>query len=343
MGDYALALAHRLREDYGRETVFLAAAPSGEAIGNGFKVCCPLRALGNIEAIKEGPLILHYVNYAYDPHGVPLWLPKVLRQLKGSAGLLTIFHELYATGSFWQLAFWLQPLQKKVARLIADLSKISLVSSELLRDQLQRLAPGAPVVIQPVMSNFGEPKLSAAEIENRNCHDWVICGGSALVERSVRSFLKMIDRIPGENEPKKLYVLGGCDNLALRRILSGERRFKSHYHPDISAKAASQILSTCAFGWIDYFVHPGVSLELLQKSGAFAAMCAHAVVPVTPNSEGRIDGFPGPFFVGQTEQQLPSNSKRAEVANCVFNWYQEHASSVRLATKIDQAITALEH
>jgi hypothetical protein len=98
----------------------------------------PLR---RFEPNPHDAILLHYVNYGYDPRGIPLWLPRVLRYLKSSRPLLTIFHELYARGSWRQSAFWLRPLQMWLARSIARLSDRAMVSSELSRDQLLQLAP----------------------------------------------------------------------------------------------------------------------------------------------------------------------------------------------------------
>ena len=197
VGDYARQLARRLQELHGITSTFVSAAPTSSSTAiDGFEILSPLRAFSAI--INPPPaLLMHYVNYGYDPHGVPVWLPSVLRRLQNACRgrLVTVFHELYATGSWRQSAFWLQPVQTRIARAIARLSATSIVSSQIQQAQLERLAPGAKVVVQPVASNFGEPALSFAELAGRDPHRWIICGGTELVERSLRSFLQNAPRV----------------------------------------------------------------------------------------------------------------------------------------------------
>ena len=92
---------------------------------------------------------------------MPFWLPPGLRRLQQASGarLITVFHELYASGFWWQSAFWLRPLQVRIARSITALSDICIVSSEVARQQLVGLVPKARIIVRPVFSNFGEPTL----------------------------------------------------------------------------------------------------------------------------------------------------------------------------------------
>src|SRR5262249_25649113 len=157
--------------------------------------------------------------YGYGHRGIPLWLPAILRKVKGRARLLTIFHELYATGSVRHSAFWLRAIQKRIVRAIGDLSAAALVSNLCSRSQLQRLAPDLRILTQPVISNFGEPTLSPAEITNRDPRRWVICGGTELVQRSLDSFVRVMEGVAAENLPTTLFVLGGRDNPWVRMTL----------------------------------------------------------------------------------------------------------------------------
>ena len=118
VADYARTLAGHLRTRYGLETIFLSAASSADRPGD-FRVYSPLRALpGRLQLGDSDTMVLHYVNYGYDRRGIPMWLVPTLEKIKGATRLLTIFHELYATGSIRQSAFWLQPLQKRMVRAI---------------------------------------------------------------------------------------------------------------------------------------------------------------------------------------------------------------------------------
>ncbi len=344
VGDYARQLAGRLRESYDIETTFVSAAPAtSSSTADNFEVLSPLRTVSKTIDPSEA-LLLHYVNYGYNPRGVPSRLPTVLRRLTNARGsrLVTVFHELYAAGSWRRSAFWLGPLQKQIARSIADLSDAAIVSNETQAAQLERLAPGTRVFVQPVMSNFGEPTLTRAELAGRDPHRWVVCGGSELIERSLRSMLQNMAFIPPHYCPREVSVVGGADSSEIRSLLDRLLEVKTEYHPRIESGSAAEILSTAAFAWLDYFHQPGVATTTILKSTVFAAYCAHGVIPVFPHPGSPIflgdDRLPGPFFVTEAEQDLPPTEKRVDIALSHHDWYWSHASSERLALTVATAL-----
>ena len=158
---------------------------------------------------------------------------------------------------------------------------------------------------------------------SRDPERWVICGGTELIQRSLRSFPR----------GKDLVVIGGDEREDIRRRLKDDR-----YWPNIEAAPASERLAACAFGWLDYFVQTHVATEAILKSTAFAAYCAHGIIPVFPsvNSKISLDGdvMPGPF----TLATLPSASERPAMAQAIYNWYQRNASSAGLAAAIAKVI-----
>ena len=344
VGDYSRQLAHRLRELHGITSIFVSTAPiKSSRTADDFEVLSPLRAVLNIINVPTA-LLLHYVNYGYNPHGVPVWLPSTLRRLQDTCGrrLVTVFHELYAAGTWPRSAFWLRPVQMHIARAVARLSAVSIVSNEVHQAQLKRLAPGAKVVVQPVTSNFGEPALSFAELGERDPHRWIICGGTELIGRSLTSFLQNAPLVPEAFSPRELFVVGGAEREEIYARLGGQQDIRTHYHPNVEASVAAKILSTCAFAWIDYFHQPGVPMATILKSTAFAAFCAHGVIPVFPHDGSPIhlrqDGLPGPFFVTGSGQNLPSEQERAPVAQSMHEWYRRNASSPRLAETVAAAV-----
>jgi glycogen synthase len=334
VGDYARTLAASLERHHGLKTTFVFAAedsrpifPSGAYPGGA--------GLDHYDAI-----VLHYVNYGYGQRGVPLWLPPALRRLQRASGArqITVFHELYASGSWRQSAFWLRPLQMRIARAVAAISDVSVVSSEVSRQQLESLDSGTRIIVHPVNSGLGEPVLSPAEIASRDPHRWVICGGTELIERSLRSYLPAVALIPEPLAPRELLVIGGSDNPRVRQTLDREKKIRTHYYPEVDAKVASEILASCAFGWIDYFHRPDIPMPLILKSTAFAAYCAHGVIPVFPHGGATIaldeDALPGPFFVATTGQELPGEAERATAAQAVYSWYGRNATAVHLAATL---------
>ena len=334
VGDYARALAANLERHHGLKTTFVSAA------GDSHLVFPSDAGPGESGLDHYDAIVLHYVNYGYDRRGVPLWLPPALRRLQRTSGArqVTVFHELYASGSWRQSAFWLRPLQRQIARAVAAMSDVSVVSSEVSRQQLKSLASGTRIIVHPVNSGLGEPVLSPVEIAGRDPHRWVICGGTELIERSLRSFLPAAVLIPEPFAPRELFVIGGSDNPRVRQTLGREKKIRTHYYPEVDAKIASETLASCAFGWIDYFHRPDVPMPVILKSTAFAAYCAHGVIPVFPHGGATIalgqDALPGPFFVAPIGQELPSEAERASAAQAVHSWYGRNATAAHLAATL---------
>ncbi len=289
-------------------------------------------------------IILHYVNYGYQNRGVPRQLPPILRELKQAIGgrFVTIFHELYASAPPWRSAFWLQPLQKSIARTVAGLSDMSVVSSETMRGLLRALSPAARVEVHPVVSTLGEPELARDQFVRRDPHRWVIFGGTHLVEASLRSFVRGFPSIPEAFAPRELFVIGGEENEAVPRELQQLRGVESQYHPALKAETASEVLLTCSFAWLDYFRQRNVPTDTILKSATFASYCAHGVIPVFPRDGSPIalrgDRMPGPYFVIPTRSNLPSPNERAKISGEIYDWYRRHAGVMHLASAIAAAL-----
>jgi len=344
VGDYALAVALKLRQLFGYETIFAVRDWSRAENAVGFEVR-PLEDEGpnRLSGKDFDHVILHYVNYGYQERGIPFALVPIVRQLRHDCRgrFLTIFHELFASGPPWKSSFWLQPLQKRIARTIAQLSNACLVSSDGLLRQLTRLAPQATGIVHPVLSTFGEPDISPDQFRQRDPHRWAIGGGTALIERSLKSFREILRRIPAEIAPRQLFVFGGNDSSTVRSLLP-ELGIQTNYHPCIAASDASSILSDSSFLWLDYFDRPDVPLEFVLKSTAFAAASAHGVIPIFPHRSSGVslegDRLPGPFFVEPDSSELPAPGDRAGVAERYYGWYQRHASSDHLARGIGRTL-----
>ena len=338
--DYALNLAKALLTNYDLRTVFATAERSQASQKDGFEIA----ALTNVQALPARSLILHYVNYGYQRRGLPFSLVAALRQLRQrcSGRILVIFHELFASGPLWKSEFWLEPLQKKIACDVARLADGRLVSSESMREMLNNLAPGLDAIVHPIPSAFGEPVIDVDQLGERDNQRWLICGGTQVIERSLRSFLGIFNAIPNAVAPKELLVVGGMENPEVRRMLMTRPDIRSEYHPAVSAEKALQILSTCAFGWLDYFTSRKAKPDLLLKSSSFANMCANAVVCVMPQASGAIslagDALPGPFAIADDEVRLPSANDRSAVGHAIYEWYHRHASIASLAQVVAEKL-----
>jgi hypothetical protein len=351
VGDYALTLAAKLRDKFGSTTAFVTPDASSATAVRGFDVL-PVERLA--DAAKQADrVILHYVNYGYQKRGVPFRLLSILRDLRQQhrGPLLTIFHELYASGPPWSSAFWLKPVQIRLAKSVARLPDECVVSNQNFVRELRRLVPNARVHLHPVPSGLGEPSLSREQIADRDPNQWVIVGGTALSERSLRSLASSIREIPDSIAPRTLLVLGGHENSVTRSMLvdlvrhgtdSPGRAIEWDYRPGISAAEASEMLRTCSFTWFDYFHRPDIETAVILKSSAYASVCAHGVIPIFPQRGTPIlmkgDRLPGPFFVSRGEKEVPTLGNRAAIAQSIYDWYQRHVSSDLLVNGIAEVL-----
>jgi hypothetical protein len=323
IGDYAVRLAEYLRTEHGRESIFVA------------------QPIGSVK--PSAHIILHYVNYGYHTRGLPAHLPGLVAEWKKACAgkLLTVFHEIYASSSPWRSAFWLQSWQKSIARQIARISDACIVSSETMRDMLLRLAPAATVSVHPVISTIGEPSFPLAQFVRRDPHRWVVFGGTHLLQRSFRSLRERMAAIPDTFVPLELFLVGGEENKVLRKERNELSGIACHYHPATEAAVASEILSSCCFGWIDYFHRSSVPTDVILKSGSFASYCAHGIIPIFPHDGSSIalqgDRMPGPYFVAANRSSLPAPAERANIASDIHEWYRRHGSVTHLAQAIADA------
>jgi hypothetical protein len=291
-------------------------------------------------------VLLHYVNYAYQPRGVPFVLRNFATQLRTQlrGRWLTMFHELYASGAPWQSAFWLRPWQVSIARRLIEISDACFASNQPIEREIHRHAPRKPVHVRPVMSNFGEPKLT--DFDLRCPHRWAICGGSALIARSLRSFATVVARIPAWCAVEQLDVIGGGDNTEVRGALSdfneARPRVTVARFQEVSADKASALLKECGFGWMDYFGAGQIWPGMIFKSGSFAACCAHAVIPVLSHGEPVLglagDVLPGPFCITSGEVRLPDAGNTAITREQIYRWYERNASSATTARSYAEAL-----
>ncbi|HEX4638195.1 MAG TPA: hypothetical protein VH170_01780 [Chthoniobacterales bacterium] len=342
VGDYALTIARKLRDNFNFDTVFASFRTSVPTNAAGFEVI-PLERLADTSMAKFENILLHYVNYGFQKRGVPFRLLSILRRLRGEQRVkfVTIFHELFASGPPWTSAFWLKPLQIDLAKSVAQLSDLCIVSSDNFRRELMRLVPHAEIQLHPIPSGLGEPALSPEQLANRDPHRWAIFGGTGLAERSLKSFRSTISRIPESIAPRSLFVLGGEENPVTRSLLV-DLGIETTYRPRIAAADASELLRTCSFAWLDYFHRSNVETVVLLKSSAFASLCAHSVITVLPHPGTPIfidgDRFPGPFFVQNQRAEIPGADARAKTAAEIYAWYQRVAHSDHLLRGIANAL-----
>lgn len=333
VGDYALTLARSLASR-GLQTTFVAAHKDSSTAAE-----FPVMRMSDPMISGARHVILHYANYGYQPRGVPLRLQKFVRHLRPEipGRWITVFHELYASGPPWSSAFWLRPFQVNIARAIVDISDHCIVTSSTLAQEIRTYDSSKPVQLLPVMSNFGEPKIDS--LRDKSPGRWAICGGTALITRSLRSFPRVYEAISAEFRPVELDIIGGENDAHVRDLLKelGQMipTLSCSYHPAVGSEKASALLSGAAFAWIDYFGDGKIWPDMILKSGSFAACCAHGVVPIFSHAQTPLslnnDALPGPFFIADGIAKFPEQESLSFTQEALHRWYHRHASAERVA------------
>jgi hypothetical protein len=345
LADYALALARALRAYRGANSVFLSGTPSADArpVEDDWKTVCVPKRKAQILAdtiqllsaeTNACAVVLHFSGYGYQKRGVPLWLVQGLRiwsRLSGQVPLLTIFHELYASGRPWQSAFWLSPLQKQIARSILNLSSVAITPTELGSKLLSELRDGdaTKITAMPVFSNVGEPGRGSAPCARSAAA--VVFGLAGVEDGIYGTYRSKIERIVSSLGIEKIFDVGPRLS-SMPRTLAGAPVISKGVLP---RDAVSDLLQRARFGLVAY------PLDLIGKSGVFAAYAAHGVVPIVlSDKQGAFDGLqPARHFLdglrlGNGAEDLASIQRK------LFTWYTSHSLKVQagfLASSIPRA------
>jgi hypothetical protein len=235
----------------------------------------------------------------------------------------------------------------KIACDLIDLSDACFVSNEIIQREIHRRRPRKQVRLVPVLSNFGEPILT--EFTTASPKRWAICGGTTLLTRSLLSFERIHRLIPATFSPNHLDVIGGRDTKATRDILERLARevpnLSCYYHPKVTAKEASRLLTQASFSWLDYFGKSEMCPGMVFKSGVFAACSAHGVVTIFSHREEVLalgqDQFPGPWFLTPLSARFPEPDRVGEIREKIYLWYWAHAALPRVARLYAEALTTV--
>jgi hypothetical protein len=336
IGDYALNLARQLRKEFQKETHFIIGDPTwqGPKEIEGFPI--NVVSVRSTQAVLSALLgdrfspalvLLHYVGYGYALRGCPFWLVDGLERWRTKGDdrfLVTMFHEVYASGPPWNSSFWLSPLQRNLAARLAQLSDRCLTSRQGYANLLSKLSLSkTQIPTLPVFSGIGEPQqvLPLAERERRI----VVFGSPSNRLRVYRESLVELELTCQQLGISEIWDIGPSASLMLSTV-NGVPVVELR---EQSAVQVSSILSNSLVGFFNY------NPEYLAKSTIFAAYCAHGLLPVSPHASIPADGLeagkhywlPDDNTTGLKEMlELQAIADRAHV------WYQTHNLSVQAKT-----------
>lgn len=113
--------------------------------------CCRL------ESNAGDSVVLQLRGYGFAKRRAPMWLLSELEKRRKDIKVFVVYlHELYAYGPPWTYSFWLSPVQRHVARRLAELSDFWMANREGSAQWLREFAGDEPHAVLPVLSNVGE-------------------------------------------------------------------------------------------------------------------------------------------------------------------------------------------
>lgn len=265
-------------------------------------------------------LILHFSGYGFQRRGLCLWLLREIeharRELGDQLRLVTMFHELFASGPPWGSAFWLSPAQAWIAMRIARASDALWTNTQLHARWLrQRVGGSVSIEVNPVFSNIGEPDVVApAEERTRRL---VVFGAPSTRGRALRLLPRHAGRLRSQgitevvevgSAPASPWVEGGLPHRFIGRL-------------DVAQ--LHDLLQDSAFGLIDY------PPQYLGKSSVFAAYAVHGCVTLnTADPDADSDGLQGGlhFVTLPPTAEIPEDAEaRQRVGDAVRDWYAPHS------------------
>lgn len=337
VGDYGLALARQLWQEFGIATCFIVGDPNWNGATNieGFPIkkvnqrsakalLSVLSEIGNASA----NLLLQYVGYGYATRGCPIWLVDGLQQWLQQTNqrrLITMFHEIYAAYyPIWSSAFWTEPLQKYLAAQLVKMSDQILTNKPAYGAVLRKLArnQNLEIPILPVFSNVGEPKKVPPLSERKP--QLVVFGGSGNRLKVYEQSLPTLSRVCQELGIKNIIDIGppiqlpNAEAIDIPIIALGQQ-------------PAENISAVLQDSWAGFFNYP---IDFLTRSGAFAAYCAHGVIPIGTSNyawgkeQDELEAGEHYWLADITSTNLNISTAEA-IAKKAYTWYQNHSLTMQ--------------
>jgi hypothetical protein len=328
IGDYAVRLAAGLKERHAISSIFVSGTPGNAhppAEDEWPTVAVASRSRNALfEAIslarRQAPfsaVILHVAGYGYQKRGAPLWLLQGMRNWRRrhpEVQLVNLLHELYATGKPWNSSFWLQPLQKYVARELWKLSDSGLTTNAREYPELLAWRPAAAnhLVLMPVVSNVGEP-VETPSIHARPARAAIF--GAPGTERIYTIHRELLEGAVRELGIREIVDIG-ARLVPPPSDIGGASVTCQGVQP---ADVVSRELADCRYGFLSY------DLSLVGKSGVFAAYAAHGIIPICFGSASQpgLNLVPGQHFLTPPLHALDT-MVLVSMQHAIKTWYRGH-------------------
>jgi hypothetical protein len=337
--DYALQSAQLARDKFGIDTQFLICEPDGQTNDqfDGFAIAhLPEKTavalfdvlsrivsdLSVCDNLKRGQttcsIVLQYSGYGYNQDGAPIWLLQALQKFVAKKphqlSIATIFHELYATSPPWRRAFWYAGRQKRVARILAEISTHGLCTSEYNERIVKKWSPAINLATLPISSVIGEPLHLVPWRERPN--RLVIFGLPGSRSRSY-SNAALISKTCKRLDICEIWDIG--ETLPHYPTMEGINIVRIGV---LGKETLGQALMQCRYG---YLYHRPTNLA---KSSVFGAYCSHYLVPIVPsNSRKQSDGLlAGRHFLVAGDNSQFDPQCLESISMDAWHWGSAHAA-----------------
>ncbi len=264
-------------------------------------------------------LVLHFSGYGFHPRGLCWWLVRELEQCRRELGnqlrVVTMFHELFASGPPWRSAFWIGGMQASIARRVASGSDFILTNTDghgrWLRAQV---AASVPISVYPVFSTIGEP--ASMQPSGQRALSMVVFGSQSTRARA-------LDRLPRHAQALSQAGVGEIVEVGSGSAYPWiDPRLTHRFAGRLEVSDLALLLDRSTFGLIDY------PPQYLGKSTVFAAYAVHGCVTLNTATAGDIsDGLePGRHFLALDTFDGPAlaDANRRSVADAARKWYSRH-------------------
>jgi hypothetical protein len=260
-------------------------------------------------------LVVHYVCYGYQKRGCPVSLIRSLRSLRSTRNfrMISVFHELYASGPPWTSAFYVSPLQRFLFRSLASLSDTVVTSTPAYKRLLEQRGKSAGV--HPVISNIGEPA-DPPGLERR-ANRAVVFG----LPHSRRPLFESGMLAPTLKKLGVDEVLEIGDRCGQPPANIGSVQWRQC--GNLSSQKVSELFLQSRFGLLYY------SRDLLSKSGVFAAYSSHRMVPVLlPRRGSSVEELrPQTHYLDSSDTCQLDHATLQGIADESWQWYVSSRSS----------------
>lgn len=317
ISDYAIELSRSMKKMYQVNSVFLCLSCNISDLDNEFEIPVEKINLKNIKSLYEtlnkyNVIILHVSLYGFEKRGIPLWLANIWSNLYKTSRhpiMLSMFHELYASGPLSSSSFWLKPIQKYI------LKKIALNSDCIRTNRFQYMEwilhntnCKKNFKSMPVFSNFGEGTYFEPFIKRehsmvmsvKNIHSFDSC------DLVLKAALKCCKYFNINN----LHIIGA--KKVFVQIRNDVKIFNYDY---MNKEDISNVISSCRAAYVAY------NPAFLAKSTIFASYAAFGLAVFVHENKKLYDGLD---YNNNILFNSCANIDLESIGQSLFKWYQDH-------------------